>query len=105
MGFLLIGTEDNAEGGLPPVQMELIFKDGSKEDLEVFFDTSDETITGGGGAIMPSDPKHAPLVTEFSGERNPDGALVIRGQFSRILNPDSVETLVVNGQEFLFSHN
>lgn len=100
MGFLLIGHENNAQGGLPATNIRLVFSSGKTEEMEVEFAPSDETVSGGGGAIMTDDKKNAPLVTTFDGVRNPDGELVITGQFSRIINPDAIEKIVVDGVEY-----
>ena len=97
MGFLLIGHKDDARCGLPTTNIQLVFSDGSTEDLEVEFAPSDETVGGGGGAVMSDDRDSLPLVITFGGTRNPDGELVINGQFSRIINPEGIEKVVIDG--------
>lgn len=100
MGFLLIGHEDNAQGGLPGTNIRLLFSNGKQEDIEVEFDASDEKVGGGGGAVIGGGAEPLPLVTTFHGTRNPDGKLVINGQFSRIINPAMVEKVVIGGVEY-----
>lgn len=100
MGFLLIGTEKNAQGGLPATNIRLVFTDGKTENLEVEFAPSDELVGGGGGAVIGANPTKLPLVTSFHGTRNPDGELVISGQFSRIINPAGIEKIIVEGVEY-----
>lgn len=100
MGFLLIGTEENAQGGLPATGICLVFSDGKTEALEVEFAPSDDTVSGGGGAIVNASRKNLPLVTTFHGTRNPEGELVISGQFSRIINPSGIEKIIVGGVEY-----
>lgn len=100
MGFLLIGTEEKAQGGLPATNIRLVFSDGTTEDLEVEFDPSDELVGGGGGAILSANSKKLPLVTTFHGIRNPDSEIVISGKFSRIINPAGIEKIIVGGVEY-----
>ena len=99
MGFMLIGRESHAKGGLPATSIKLVYSDGKTENLEVEFAPSDETVMGGGGAILGG--PETPLVTSFHGTRNPDGELVISDQFSRILNPDAIQKVIVEGTEYL----
>lgn len=100
MGFMLIGHESSAKGGLPPMDIQLKFTNKKTENLEVEFEESDRTVTGGGCAIMADDPQTAPLVIKFHGTRNPEGELVISGQFSRIINPSEIEKVIINGVEY-----
>lgn len=100
MGFLLIGHESDAQGGLPSTGIRLVFSDGGSEDIEVEFAPSDETVGGGGGAILVDEGQAAPLVTTFQGARNPDGELVINGQFSRVIHPEKIEKVIVGGVEY-----
>jgi hypothetical protein len=97
MGFMLIGHEASVKGGLPTMSIELKFLNKKTENLEVEFEESDSTVTGGGCAIMADDPQTAPLVIKFHGTRNPEGELVISGQFSRIINPSEIEKVIIDG--------
>lgn len=99
MGFLLIGHESNAQGGLPPTHIQLCFAQGRTESIDVEFAPSDETVSGGGGAILDGNAA-LPLVTSFHGTRNPSGALVISGTFSRIINPANIEKIIIDGVEY-----
>jgi len=104
MGFLLTGSEENPQGGLPPTSIRLVFADNSTEDMDVQFAGGEgATVGAGGGAIMVGRWGRAPLVTKFHGVRNPDGELVITGQFSRIINPDEIVKVVIDGVEFPIS--
>lgn len=100
MGFMLIGHEASAKGGLPPMDIQLKFLNKKTENLHVEFEESDSTVTGGGCAIMADDPQTAPLVIKFHGTRNPEGELVISGQFSRIINPSEIEKAIIDGVEY-----
>lgn len=100
MGFLLIGHEDDAQGGLPPTSIQLVFADGKTEEIEVEFMASDELMGGGGGAVLVDEGAEAPFVVGFQGARNPDGELVINGRFSRVINPDNIVKLVIDGAEY-----
>jgi|GEM_PF-7045130 len=100
MGFLLICHEENPQGGLPATNIRLRFSDGETEDMEVSFAPSDETVGGGGGAILTNGQQNAPLVVIFHGTRNPDGELVISGQFSRIITPAAIENVIIDGVEY-----
>lgn len=105
MGLLLICHEKNPQGGLPPTSMLLKLSNGKTEEVEMSFAASDRTVGGGGGAVFSDDPKNMPLVGEFQGERNPNGELVLSGQFSRILNPATIEKVVVGGVEYAVTHS
>jgi len=103
MGFLLIGAEENAQGGLPSTKIRLVFSDGTTEDMEVEFDSRDfdgETVGGGGGVIIGGEGQTLPLVSSFQGTRNPDGELVITGQFSRIINPLHIQSVLIDGTQY-----
>ena len=97
MGFLLICHEENPQGGLPTTNISLVFSNGKTEVMEVEFAPSDETVGGGGGAIIDNGPKNMPLVVTFYGNRNPDGELIISGQFSRIINPAEIQKVIIDG--------
>lgn len=99
MGFLLIAHEQSAQGGLPSTQLQLRFADGRTESIDVEFAPSDETVGGGGGAIIGGGGQ-TPLVVSFQGTRNPDGELVINGEFSRIINPEHIEGIIVDGVDY-----
>ena len=103
MGFLLTGNEENPQGGLPPTSIQVVFANKKTENMDVNFAPGDEngTVSGGGGAIMVEKWQKAPLVTRFHGVRNPDGELVITGQFSRIINPADIVKVVIDGVEYL----
>lgn len=101
MGFLLIGHEEDAQGGLPTTMIQLVYDGGRSELLEVEFAPSDETVGGGGGAIIGGGEEAVPLVTTFYGNRNPDGELVISGQFSRIIDPAGITKVLIAGDEYL----
>lgn len=100
MGLLLIGYEKNAQGGLPATDIQLIFADGTTEDILLEFAPADEIIGAGGGAVIPGEIGELPLLVSFYGTRNPDGELVISGQFSRIINPAAIEKILVDGAEY-----
>jgi hypothetical protein len=100
IGFLLIANEENAQGGLPATSVHLIFADGRAEELELAFAPSDERVGGGGGAVIYDDADLPPLVTRFQGARNPDGELVISGQFSRVIDPAEITRILVDGTEY-----
>jgi len=101
MGFLLTGSEENPQGGLPPTRIKLIFANNKSEDMNVEFAGGEgATVGGGGGAIMTGRWEKAPLVTKFHGVRNPDGELVITGQFSRVINPAEIVKVVIDGAEY-----
>lgn len=100
MGFLLIAHEDDAQGGLPATRIRLLFQNGTSEEMEAEFTPSEDRVLGGGGVVMSNDPKDAPLVVSFHGTRNPDGELVVSGQFSRIINPAEIQKVVVDGAEY-----
>lgn len=50
--------------------------------------------------MIGANPTKLPLVISFHGTRNPDGELVINGQFSRIINPAGIEKIIVEGVEY-----
>jgi hypothetical protein len=102
MGVLVIGSEKEAKGGLPTAQIFVQMKDGTSEELisEMSFDNGDETVRGGGEMILVGDGEIAPLVTVTMGERNPDGKVVTTGTFSRILNLDEVQAIIVDNTEY-----
>ena len=102
MGVLVIGSEKEAKGGLPTAQIFVKMKDGKSEELisEASFDDSEETVSGGGGVVLGAEGETAPLVTGTMGERNPDGKVVTTGTFSRILNLDEVQAIIVDGVEY-----
>lgn len=103
LGVLVIGNETNASGGLPTPEVDLLFKDGSREELisPMSFDAGDgETVTGGGGAVVGEDPITGPLVIGTHGRRNPDGKVITAGEFGRIIRMDEVESIFVNGVEY-----
>lgn len=100
MGFLLVGHESAAAGGLPETHIQLVREDGTVETMDAEFAASDDTVLGGGGAILGGDSGSMPLVSSFQGERNPDGELVVSGQFSRIINPENIAKVIVQGIEF-----
>lgn len=101
MGALIIGNETEQKGSLPQVEVFIKMKDGSTH--EVFshnsFDYEDdgETIMGGGGLVIPSPWDEVPLVTETMGSRNPENDVVLSASFSRILNLQDVEEVLVDG--------
>lgn len=97
MGFLLIGREENARGGLPSTDIQLVYQNGAADALQVEFDDGDEMVTGGGGAVITDNRENAPLVVMFHGTRNPDKELVVNGQFSRIIDPAQIEKVVIDG--------
>jgi len=66
--------------------------------MDVEYSPSDETV--GGGAIIDNGPKNMPLVVTFYCNQNPDGELVISGQFSRIINPAEIEKVMIDGVEY-----
>lgn len=105
MGLLLICNEKNPQGGLPPTSMLLKLSNGKTEKVEMSFAASDRTVGGGGGAVLTDDPKDMPLISTFQGERNPKGELVISGQFSRILNPATIDKVVVGGVEYAVKYS
>lgn len=105
MGLLLICHEKNPQGGLPPTSMLLKLSNGKTEEIEMSFAASDRTVGGGGGAVLTDDPKDMPLISTFQGERNPKGELVISGQFSRIINPATIEKVVVGCVEYEVKHS
>lgn len=103
LGILVIGNEAKASGGLPAPPINLIFKDGSQEELisPMSFDAGDgETVTGGGGAVIGADNMTGPLVIGTHGQRNPDGKVVIAGEFGRIIRMDDVKSLWISGVEY-----
>jgi len=101
MGFMLTGSEDDPQGGLPPTSIQVVFDNKKTETMDVqFADGEDRLVGGGGGAIMTGRWEKAPLVTKFHGVRNPDGELVITGQFSRIINPAEIVKVVIDGVEY-----
>lgn len=99
MGFLLRGIEDDAKGGLPATNIRLVFADGTTEDIQAEFDVSEATVAGGGGVILGGGDD-MPLAAAFNGTRNPDGELVITGQFSRIIDASSIEKVIIDGVEY-----
>lgn len=103
LGFLVIGSEGAASGGLPTPSISLTFKDGSQEDLitPMSFDSGEGgTITGGGGVVIGEDPMTGPLVTTTYGQRNPSGKLAIAGEFGRIILVSEIQSISVNGTEY-----
>lgn len=104
LGVLLIGREAQASGGLPTPVVSVQFKDGSVEELmsALSFDAGNdgETVIGGGGAVISDDPLSGPLVVSTSGTRNPEGKVVTKGEFSRFINLDQVQSVWVNGTEY-----
>ena len=101
MGFMLTGSEDNPEGGLPPTSIQVVFANKKIETMDVqFADGEGGRVAAGGGAIMTEKWQKGPLVTKFFGVRNPDGEIVITGQFSRIINPAEIVKVVVDGVEY-----
>jgi hypothetical protein len=100
MGFMLIGHEDAAAGGLPATHIQLEYNDGKKESMDVEFSPSDETVSGGGGMVIGGTRESTPLVTTFEGSRNPDGELIVTAQFSRIINPDNIAKVLIDGIEY-----
>ncbi len=103
LGVLVIGNEKQASGGLPTPTVSVTFKDGSTEELmsPMSFDAGDgETVIGGGGAVIGSDPINGPLVTTTHGQRNPDGKVVTAGEFCRVIRMDDVASISVNGTEY-----
>jgi hypothetical protein len=104
MGVLVIGSEKEAKGGLPTAQIFVQMQDGSREELisrESFDEGDGETVSGGGGSVMVGLFDTPPLVTETMGKRNPNDKVVITGSFSRILNLDDVQAIVVDDVEYL----
>jgi hypothetical protein len=106
LGVLVIGSEKEAKGGLPTAQIFVQMKDGTREELisRMSFDEGDgETVGGGGGAIILGPGETAPLVIGTMGERNPDGKVVTSGTFSRVLNLDEVQAILVDDVEYPLS--
>ncbi len=105
LGVLVIGSEKQAMGGLPTAQIYVQMKDGSREELmsKTSFDSADDgvTVSGGGGAVILGPNETAPLVVGTMGVRNPDGKVVTTGTFSRILNLDDVQSIIVDDAEYL----
>ena len=102
LGFMVIGKEDQASGGLPAPQIDIVFKDGRHDELisAMSFDNGGgETVTGGGGAVIGADPT-GPLVTGTMGQRNPDGKVVTTGEFGRAINLDEVAFILVDGTKY-----
>lgn len=100
MGVLVVGSEKEVKGSLPTAQIFLQMKDGSQEELisANSFDSGDETLVMGGGSLVISDSEEdQPLVSQTAGSRNPDGLMIISGYFSRILNLDEVQSILVDG--------
>lgn len=103
LGVMVIGKEDQASGGLPAPQIDIVFKDGSHDELisAMSFDSGDgETVLGGGGVVIGADPSTGPLVTGTMGQRNPDGKVVTTGEFGRAVNLDEVASILVDGTEY-----
>jgi len=102
MGMLVIGSEKHPKGGLPTAQMFVQMKDGTHEELmsEMSFDDGEETVGGGGGAVIVGPGETAPLVITTMGSRNPDNKVVTSGSFSRILNLDQVQAIIVDDVEY-----
>lgn len=103
LGALVIGTEKQAAGGLPAPSVDINFLDGSHEELIslMSFDSGDgETVLGGGGAVISDDPAAGPLVVTAYGMRNPDGKVVLAGEFGRIISLDQVKSISVEGVEY-----
>ena len=103
LGFLVIGNEGNASGGLPTPTVSLTFKDGTQEELinPSSFDSGDgATVTGGGGIVVGEDPMTGPLVVATYGQRNPSGKLAISGEFGRIIQIKEVQSITVNGTAY-----
>lgn len=100
MGFMLIGHEQAAQGGLPSTGIELVFANGTRESIEVEFMPSDETIMGGGGMVIRGDDGLVPFIAGFQGMRNEDGELVINATFSRIIDPAGIKKVVIEGVEY-----
>jgi hypothetical protein len=106
MGWLVIGREKEASGGLPTVQVFIQMKDGTREELlsVMSFDDGDgKTVAGGGSAVLPGPFDTPPLVTETMGKRNPNDKVNITGSFSRILNLDDVQAIIVDDVEYPLS--
>lgn len=109
LGVLVIGSEEQAKGGLPTAEIILLVKDGTTEELmsDLSFDSNesgdDTVVTGGGGVVIVEDGQQAPLVTRTMGERNPDGKVVTTGYFSRILDLNQVKAIIVDGTEYPMS--
>ncbi|MBS6953424.1 MAG: DUF4179 domain-containing protein [Enterocloster asparagiformis] len=103
LGALVIGSEKKASGGLPAPLVDINFLDGSSEELisPLSFDSGDgETILGGGSAVISDDPTSGPLVVTTYGMRNPDGKVVLAGEFGRIISMDQVKSITVDGVEY-----
>lgn len=105
LGVLIIGSEQEAKGGLPIAGIYAVMRDGTQEEImpDWAFDQSgeDEAPVRGGGAAVLSGPGEAqPLVVQTRGERNPDGKVVTTAYFSRILNLSDVRSILVDGKEF-----
>ncbi|MBS5604916.1 MAG: DUF4179 domain-containing protein [Enterocloster asparagiformis] len=103
LGALLIGSEKEAAGGLPAPSVDIIFLDGSHEELisSMSFDSSDDgTVLGGGSAVISDDPTSGPLVVTTYGMRNPDGKVVLAAEFGRIIRLDQVKSISVDGVEY-----
>lgn len=98
MGVLVIGSEKEAKGGLPTAQIFLQMKDGVQEELisQLSFDDGDETVMGGGSAVISGPGEAQPLVINTQGMRNPDGKAVTCGYFSRIIDLDDVQCIIVD---------
>jgi len=101
MGFLLTCNEENPQGGLPSTSIQVVFANKKTENMDVQFAGGEgATVGGGGGAVIVDRWQKAPLVTKFHGVRNPDGELVITGQFSRVINPAEIVMVVVDWVEY-----
>jgi hypothetical protein len=108
MSFLLICNEENPLRAPHPISIRLVFSDGKTEDLftEAYLSHSDfsdidlsETAMLYGHHMFIT-IEDGPLAKALSIMKNPDGELVYDGLFSRIINPASIEKVIIDGKEY-----
>lgn len=85
----------------PTLDVTLVMKDGTKENI---FEAGwvEEGATGGGGVAL-GEPEELPLASGNSYKRNLEtGQIVQTSSFSRIIDVDSVDYAIVGGERYDF---
>ena len=104
LGVLVIGAEEEAQGGIPNVQILAVLEDGSQVEIMPLwaFDSGSggSTAVAGGGAVEAAPWEEEPLVVHTSGARNLDGKTVTTANFTRVFPVDQVTAIIVNGISF-----
>lgn len=104
LGALIIGSEQQAKGGLPSPTILVKLRDGSTNEImpDWAFDQSDSegTTIGGGGAVVGASGGNGPFVSQTAGRRNPDGQIITESSFSQLLPVDDVVAVIIGGTEY-----